>query len=59
MTDQADKGADTRQTRTPMALLALAALGIVHGDIGTSPLHAFKQSPDIPVALRLCERAPA
>ena len=32
----------------PQALAgaALAALGIVYGDIGTSPLYAFKQAAD-------------
>ncbi|MBY0517167.1 MAG: potassium transporter Kup [Bacteriovoracaceae bacterium] len=29
---------------TPKALLALSALGIVYGDIGTSPLYALKES---------------
>jgi KUP system potassium uptake protein len=29
---------------SPRALAALAALGIVYGDIGTSPLYAFKES---------------
>ena len=28
----------------PLATVALAALGVVYGDIGTSPLYAFKQS---------------
>ena len=42
MSDHADKG--DGQKRTPVALMALAALGIVYGDIGTSPLYAFKQS---------------
>ena len=31
-----------RNTSTP--LLALFALGVVFGDIGTSPLYAFQQS---------------
>ncbi|MBI1424716.1 MAG: potassium transporter Kup [Gammaproteobacteria bacterium] len=30
--------------KTNLALLALAALGIVYGDIGTSPLYAFKEA---------------
>ncbi|MCE5182131.1 MAG: KUP/HAK/KT family potassium transporter, partial [Betaproteobacteria bacterium] len=33
---------DTHQDRR-MAPLALAALGIVYGDIGTSPLYALKE----------------
>ncbi len=36
--------AEASPTRpTPQASLALAALGVVFGDIGTSPLYAFKQ----------------
>ena len=35
-TDHAPKG--------PVALLALGALGIVYGDIGTSPLYAFRET---------------
>jgi len=27
---------------TPVAVLSLAALGVVFGDIGTSPLYAFR-----------------
>ncbi len=30
--------------RSPVALLALGALGVVYGDIGTSPLYAVKES---------------
>jgi hypothetical protein len=33
------------QTRIPVPM-TLAALGIVYGDIGTSPLYAFKQAAD-------------
>ena len=29
---------------SPMSMLMLGALGVVYGDIGTSPLYAFKQS---------------
>ena len=29
--------------RTPLALLTLLALGVVYGDIGTSPLYALKE----------------
>jgi KUP system potassium uptake protein len=31
-------------TKGPVALLALGALGIVYGDIGTSPLYAFRET---------------
>ncbi len=37
--------------RRPPATLALAALGIVYGDIGTSPLYALKQAADAGGAL--------
>src|SRR5436190_1472293 len=38
-------GADTRQqTRQSTAALTLLALGIVYGDIGTSPLYAAKET---------------
>lgn len=33
---------DTRPTGKRLALLSLTALGIVYGDIGTSPLYAFR-----------------
>ncbi len=33
-----------RATRRRPAALALIALGVVYGDIGTSPLYAFKQA---------------
>ncbi len=32
------------KTTTPRSALVLAALGIVYGDIGTSPLYAFKEA---------------
>ena len=35
--------ADDKPTRRPIAALSLAALGVVYGDIGTSPLYALKQ----------------
>ena len=35
--------------------LTLAALGIVYGDIGTSPLYAFKEAFNGPHALALNE----
>ena len=44
----------TRRHRTePLALLSLGALGIVFGDIGTSPLYAFQQcfTGDFPAAI--------
>ncbi len=34
----------TEKGKTPMALLTLAALGVVFGDIGTSPLYAFREA---------------
>src|SRR3982750_1391301 len=39
---------DSRGSRSPRAALTLAALGVVFGDIGTSPLYAVKEtfSPD-------------
>jgi KUP system potassium uptake protein len=33
----------TRQSRSYVALLSLAALGIVYGDIGTSPLYSLRE----------------
>ena len=33
-----------REARPLPAAIALVALGIVYGDIGTSPLYAFKQA---------------
>ena len=40
----ADITAPTEQVppRGPLASMALAALGVVYGDIGTSPLYTFK-----------------
>ncbi|HYK26093.1 MAG TPA: KUP/HAK/KT family potassium transporter [Steroidobacteraceae bacterium] len=38
-----DTIADT-ETRKPALVTAVAALGVVYGDIGTSPLYAFEQS---------------
>ena len=34
----------TRKDQTASSNLTVAALGVVYGDIGTSPLYAFKQS---------------
>jgi KUP system potassium uptake protein len=35
--------AQTSHSKQPLAILALAALGVVYGDIGTSPLYALKE----------------
>src|SRR5574343_908897 len=35
--------ASVHETRTSLQLLVLGALGVVYGDIGTSPLYAFKE----------------
>ncbi len=32
------------QRRSPLGVLTLAALGVVYGDIGTSPLYAFREA---------------
>ena len=41
-----DEGIDVDEVKRapPLAPLALAAMGVVFGDIGTSPLYAFKQA---------------
>ncbi|ETR74785.1 potassium transporter Kup [Afipia sp. P52-10] len=39
----ADLSADTR-TRTSFAALAFGSVGVVYGDIGTSPLYAFREA---------------
>lgn len=36
--------AETPQARGHLALLSLGALGVVYGDIGTSPLYAFREA---------------
>ena len=43
---------EARATHPPVALLALGALGVVFGDIGTSPLYALKEcfSPEHGIA---------
>jgi K+ transporter len=33
----------SHEQKTSMKLLVLGALGVVYGDIGTSPLYAFKE----------------
>ena len=38
-----DNEKDTSPERQTMAMLTLATLGVVFGDIGTSPLYAFRQ----------------
>ncbi len=39
-----DDEPDTPQHRTALPLLTLGALGVVYGDIGTSPLYAMRES---------------
>ena len=39
--------------RSGTAALTLAALGVVYGDIGTSPLYAFKEAFSGPHAMAL------
>ncbi len=43
----------TKQTSQKLSLLALGALGVVYGDIGTSPLYALRECfiADVPIAL--------
>ncbi|SUX53715.1 potassium transport protein Kup [Chromobacterium vaccinii] len=36
--------ADRKRRNPPMAMLALAALGVVFGDLGTSPLYALQEA---------------
>jgi KUP system potassium uptake protein len=42
MTTVAQAAGQTTSPRGPLAALALGALGVVYGDIGTSPLYTFK-----------------
>lgn len=44
MTDQSGDGAGHGHPQGKLPLLALGALGVVFGDIGTSPLYALKES---------------
>ena len=37
-------GRATTSARSPLAILTLGALGVVYGDIGTSPLYAFREA---------------
>jgi KUP system potassium uptake protein len=41
-TEATQAGARTRPERTRLRILALGALGVVYGDIGTSPLYALR-----------------
>ncbi|MFM9969725.1 MAG: KUP/HAK/KT family potassium transporter [Burkholderiales bacterium] len=41
---QASAHHNESNTHSPLALLTLSALGVVYGDIGTSPLYAFKEA---------------
>jgi KUP system potassium uptake protein len=43
--------------RSSLAVLTLGALGVVFGDIGTSPLYAFKEAFNGPHALPLSEQS--
>ncbi len=38
-----NSGDSAHETKTSLKLLVLGALGVVYGDIGTSPLYAFKE----------------
>jgi len=51
-TAAADTGSHAKSTLT---ILSLAALGVVYGDIGTSPLYAFKEAFSGPHGLPLTE----
>ena len=44
-----------RNGKSPLAALTLTALGVVYGDIGTSPLYAFKEAFSSPHGLPLSE----
>jgi len=41
--------------KSPLTMLTLAALGVVYGDIGTSPLYAFKEAFNGPHGLPLTD----
>jgi KUP system potassium uptake protein len=45
----------TPNGKSPLAVLTLAALGVVYGDIGTSPLYAFKEAFNGPHGLPLTD----
>src|SRR3546814_20419235 len=44
MTDRAGEGVGHSHPQEKLSLLTLGALGVVLGDIGTSPLYALKES---------------
>ena len=44
MADVAPGQPQTRRRRDTMAALTLGALGVVFGDIGTSPIYAFREA---------------
>jgi KUP system potassium uptake protein len=46
--DAQDSGATPKRHRADIAKLALGALGVVYGDIGTSPLYAIKECVTLP-----------
>jgi KUP system potassium uptake protein len=39
-----DEAQDTHHAKTKMPILVLGAIGVVYGDIGTSPIYAFRQA---------------
>ena len=43
-----DRGASDKHRGTHVAKLALGALGVVYGDVGTSPLYALKECVTLP-----------
>jgi len=43
-----ESGKTSKQPRSEVAKLALGALGVVYGDIGTSPLYALKECVTMP-----------
>ncbi|MGE0423040.1 MAG: KUP/HAK/KT family potassium transporter, partial [Reyranellaceae bacterium] len=40
---QSDQGEETHHPQGPIGVLALGALGVVYGDIGTSPLYTMRE----------------
>ena len=55
MSEKRNPVSSTPHAKSSTAALTLAALGIVYGDIGTSPLYAFKEAFNGPHALALTE----
>ena len=47
MPDQTTETSQSAPTHPSMAVLSLAALGVVFGDIGTSPLYTLKTVLDV------------